>query len=64
MFLADPRYIDIGARGAVWLYYAHIYTAGVRTPDPPTTYESETSNLPDTRSQNSKIQGDRYRPLL
>ena len=60
MFLTDPPDIDPGARGAILLYYAHIYTAGVRTPDPPTTYESETSNSPDTHFQNNKIRGAHY----
>jgi hypothetical protein len=62
MFLTDPRYIDTGARGAVLLYYAHIYTAGVRTTDPPTTYGSQILNSPDTHFQNSKIRGARCQP--
>jgi hypothetical protein len=62
MEIATTRHIDIGARGAVCNTIYHIYTAGVRTPDPPTTYGSETSNLPDTHLQNSKIRGARYQP--
>jgi hypothetical protein len=62
MSFTTPRYIDTGARGAVLPYYAHIYTAGVRTPDPPTTYGSQILNLLKRHFQNSKIRGAHYQP--